>query len=60
MRHGLRRRGLRPAHLLALAAVAGCGPGGPVEADIIFRDVTLIDGTDAGARPGMSVAPRRS
>lgn len=46
------------AALFLLGALAGCGRGGPVEADVLIHDVTLIDGSDAGARPGMSVAVR--
>lgn len=44
---------------VAGAIAAGCGRGRPIDADVLIRNVTLIDGTDAGARPGMSVAVRR-
>ncbi|MEO8449136.1 MAG: amidohydrolase family protein [Gemmatimonadota bacterium] len=41
---------------LVLLIAAGCNRGKPVAADLVIENVTLIDGTDRPARPGMSVA----
>jgi imidazolonepropionase-like amidohydrolase len=41
-----------------VAVVAACGGERRLEPGLLIRNVTLIDGTDRGARPGMSVAVR--
>jgi len=53
-RSGLGRSALRVG-IAGLAVLAGCNRGA-VDAAIVFDNVTLIDGTDRGAVPGMSVA----
>ncbi|MGE3617829.1 MAG: amidohydrolase family protein [Gemmatimonadales bacterium] len=42
--------------IAVLAAVAACGKGEGPAASLVIENVTLIDGTDGGARPGMTVA----
>ncbi len=47
---------IRTRLALVALALAGCGGGDGPAASIAFEHVTLIDGTDAGARPNMTVA----
>lgn len=47
---------IRPLIAGLALIVAGCGGGESVPATIAIDNVTLIDGTDGGARPGMTVA----